>query len=317
MNGILRLTSCWASRMALLLHVNEASVSQLSSREASDEVVAAFAALLLAVRRRRGDASLVSALPLNEVTLFEHHTLGEWGSSAANRDRWRVVRLMQSRSPGWHRDRYDEASEYRVAGDTLVAFGDAHMSEGLLVSFRTSGAWDIEWAEGTRSHLVELEGEIQLMSEDVRVRHGSVESHLDAHLEWVSLAGTADVESGADLQSKCGQMFTKLRFLPRAEDQLKSLDPTWVAPVAQTLALMNRALVEWSPTSSHPAWYTRVTADSQSRRAEGLMDFRDFDGTVRTFDTHARFTPGHGRIHFKLDNSTRSATVAHVGYKLL
>ncbi|PZU44613.1 MAG: hypothetical protein DI566_12085 [Microbacterium sp.] len=303
--------------MALLLHVNEASVSELPSREASDEVVAAFAALLLAVRRRRGDAALVSSFPLSEVALFEHHTLGEWGSRAANRDRWRVVRLMQSRSPGWHRDRDDEASEYCVGGDTVVALGDAHMSEGLLVSFRTSGVWDLEWVEGTRTYLVELDGEIQLKSEGVQVRHGSVESHLDAHLEWVSTAGTAEVESGADLQSKCGEMFTKLKFLPRAEDQLKSLDPKWVAPVAQTLALLNRALVEWSPSSSHPSWYTHVTADSQSRRAEGLMDFRDLDGTVRTFDTHARFTPGHGRIHFKLDTATRTATVAHVGHKLL
>lgn len=305
--------------MVLLLHVNEASISEvrLPSQEVSDEVVGDFAALLLAVRRRRGDAALVSAKPLSEVTLYEHHTLGEWGSRAANRDRWRVVRLMQSKSPGWHRGRDDEASEYRVAGDTLVAFGDAHMSDGLLVSFRTSDAWDVGWIMGTRAYIFDLDGEIQLMSEDVQVRHGSVESHLDPHMGWVSLAGMADVESGADLQSKCEEMFTQLKFLRRAEDQLKALDSKWVAPVAQTLALMNRALVEWSPTSSHPSWYTHVTADSPSRRGEGLMDFRDLDGIVRTFDTHARFTPGHGRIHFKLDTATRSATVAHVGYKLL
>ena len=303
--------------MVLMLHVNEASVSRLSSRDASDEVAAAFAAFLLAVRRRRGDVALVSALPLNEVSFFEHHTIGEWGSRAANRDWWRVVRLMQNRSPGWHRGRDDEVAEYRVGGETQRAFGDAHMSDGLLVSFRTSSAWDVEWMEGTRAYLVESDGDIQLMSEDVQVRHGSVESHLDPHLDWVSLAGTADVESGADLQSKRKEMFTKLKFLPRAEDQLKQLDSRWVAPVAQTLALMNRALVEWSPTSSHPSWYTHVTADSQSRRDDGLLDFRDFDGATRTFHTHARFTPGAGRIHFRLDASTRTATVAHVGQKLV
>lgn len=303
--------------MTLLLHVNEASVSALPSREASDEVVADFAALLLAVRRRRGDAALVSVLPLGEMTFFEHHTLGEWGSRPANRDRWRVVRLMQSKSPGWHRDRDDEASEYCIGGETLVAFGDAHMSEGLLVSFRTSSALDLAWMEGTRKYLAESDGEIQLVSENVQVRHGSAESHLDSHLEWVSLAGATDVESGADLESKCGEMFTKLKFLPRAADQLKTLDPKWVAPVAQSLALMNRALVEWSSEAAHPSWYTHVTADSQSRRAEGLLDFRDVDGVVRTFDTHARFTPGAGRIHFRLDNATRTATVAHVGSKIV
>jgi hypothetical protein len=224
---------------------------------------------------------------------------------------------MQSKSPGWHRDRDDKASEYCLRGETLVAFGDAHMSEGLLVSFRTSSVWDLAWIEGTRTYLAEAEGEIQLMSENVEVRHGSAESHLDPHVEWLSLAGATDVESGADLESKCGDMFTKLKFLPRAADQLRALDRQWVVPVAQSLALMNRALVEWSADAAHPSWYTHVTPDSQSRREEGLLDFRDFDGVVRTFDTHARFTPGAGRIHFRLDSATRTATVAHVGQKIV
>jgi hypothetical protein len=28
--------------------------------------------------------------------------------------------------------------------------------------------------------------------------------------------------------------------------------------------------------------------------------FTDLDGKVRTFDWHARFTPGKGRLHFRL-----------------
>ena len=303
--------------MTLLLHINEASVARLPSREASDKVAAEFAALILAVKRRRGDAALMSVLPLSEVSFFEHHTLGEWGSRPANRDRWRVVRLLQSKSPGWHRDRDDSATEYLVEGERLVAFGDAHMSDGLLVSFRTGRAWDSPWILGTRVYLAELDGEVEMISEDVKVRHGSAGPQLDPHLEWVSLAGVAGVVSGSDLQLKCAEMFTKLYFLPRATEQLIALDAKWVAPVAQALALMNRALVEWPRDSSHPSWYTHVTAESQSRREQGLADFRDFDGVVRTFDTHARFTPGAGRIHFRLDAVTRTATVAHVGKKIV
>jgi hypothetical protein len=303
--------------VTLLLHVNEASVASLPSLEVSDEAAAAFAALILAVKRRRGDVALVSAVPLGEMTFFEHHTLGEWGRRPANRDRWRVVRLLQSKSPGWHRDPDDEACEYRVGQRIVVALGDAHMSEGLLISFGTSGVWDSTWIQGTRAYLAESDGDVHMVSEDVQVRHGSAEPHLDPHVEWVSLAGVAGVMSGSDLQSKCGDMFTRLKFLPRATEQLIALDPKWVAPVAQALALMNRALVEWLPDSAHPSWYSLVTAESQSRREEGLVDFRDFDGVVRTFDTHARFTPGAGRIHFRLDTGTRSATVAHVGQKIV
>lgn len=303
--------------MPLFIHVNEASVSRVESRMASDEVAEAFATLLLAIRRRRGDAALVSSVPLNGVALFGRHTLGEWGGRAVNRDRWRAVRLMQSKSPGWHRDYCPQLNDYRGEGEFGGAFGDAHMSDGLLVSFRTAGAWDVDWLKGTRTYLVELDGEVQIMNEGVEVRHGSVESHLDSHMEWLSTASMADVESGADLQSKCAAMFTKLKFLPRADDQLKTLDSKWVAPVAQCLALMNRALVEWAQDAAHPSWYSHVTPDSQSRREEGLLDFRDLDGLTRTFDTHARFTPGAGRIHFRLDTSTRTATVAHIGQKIV
>jgi hypothetical protein len=34
------------------------------------------------------------------------------------------------------------------------------------------------------------------------------------------------------------------------------------------------------------------------------------------FDLHARFTPGAGRLHFRLDPEPRRAVIAHVGRKL-
>lgn len=304
--------------MPLLMHVNEVSVSPVGSREASDEVASIFAAAVLAVRRRRGDAVLVAGVPLSKIAFHEHHTLGEWGSEAGNRDRWRLIRLLQSRSPGWHRDRDDADCEYKVGEMTLSALGDAHMSDGLLVSFSTNSGWGDPWIDAQRSYLAQTaSGDVQLMSENVEVRHISAEPHLDTHLNWLSLIGLDDVESGVDLQSKCAEMFTSLNFLARASDQLQRLDPKWVAPVTQGLALMNRALVEWKPDASHPSWYTKVSAESQSRREEGLLDFEDLDGVVRTFDTHARFTPGAGRIHFRLDADNRTATVAHIGPKIV
>jgi hypothetical protein len=49
-----------------------------------------------------------------------------------------------------------------------------------------------------------------------------------------------------------------------------------------------------------------------------LFIFTDLDGENRCFDLHARFTPGAGRIHFRLapDDAGPRLVIAHVGHKL-
>lgn len=303
--------------MTLLLHVNEASASQVASRQIADQVASQFASVVLDMKRRRGDAALVFSAPLAAVELCHNYMLGEWGNHPLNKDRWRAIRALQNRSPGWHREKNDDASEYWFNDERVLALGDAHMSDGLLVSFATNVTWEDEWLTGIRRYLLEeASGDAQVVEVEVRVRNASTEAHLIGHADWVSLRGVGDIESGDDLASCVGELFTSLRFLPAALEHLRSLDPKWVAPVAQQLALLNRALAEWSADAAHPAWYTHVTPDSQSRRDEGILDFVDFDGTLRTFDLHARFTPGAGRIHFRLVAVDRSATIAHVGRKI-
>jgi hypothetical protein len=37
---------------------------------------------------------------------------------------------------------------------------------------------------------------------------------------------------------------------------------------------------------------------------------------TRVFDLHARFTPGAGRIHFRLDPTAQKFVIAYIGKKL-
>jgi hypothetical protein len=57
-----------------------------------------------------------------------------------------------------------------------------------------------------------------------------------------------------------------------------------------------------------------VTPEAETRKR--LCRFEDFDGIERTFDLHGRFTPGPGRVYFRLVPELGAATVAHVGAKL-
>jgi hypothetical protein len=101
------------------------------------------------------------------------------------------------------------------------------------------------------------------------------------------------------------------------EPQLKIFRPGIPAlkAVAERLAELERAVAEWDPARrAEPEYRSLVTPEHQTRK--WLCWFVDLDGASRLFDLHARFTPGAGRLHFRLEGAARSAVVAHVGEKL-
>lgn len=303
--------------MTLEVHVNGVSITTVQDQRESDQLVLAFTGVLREVRRRRGDATLVSSIRLQDVVLYGHHTLGEWGKRDANRDLWRMVLRMQDKSSGWCAVVSPDGSEYKIGDLTVPGMGGAHMSDGLLLSFATGENWKRDSVDGKRYFLEETEGSLELRAQDVVVRHASDASHLRTHLDWMTQAGLEQFESGADLLANHKDVFTQVTLLDAARDQLRKLDAKWVAPVARELALMNRALLEWKDEAPFPAWYTKVTPESQSRLDKGLAEFVDADGVRRDFSTHARLTPDEGRIHFRVIKASQSALVAYIGPKIL
>ena len=81
----------------------------------------------------------------------------------------------------------------------------------------------------------------------------------------------------------------------------------------EKLAALQNSLSGWNG-DGHPAWRVRVTGEYSGR--ERLCWFEDLDGEWRLFEQHARFTPGEGRIHFRLDQPDQQIVVAYIGRKL-
>ena len=104
-------------------------------------------------------------------------------------------------------------------------------------------------------------------------------------------------------------------MLPHVREHLYGLNPAWVIPVAHRLRTLGDAVAQWEVTGREPHdWGTKVTSESQTRRPHCM--FADLDGERRLFELHARFTPGVGRIHFRLVSETRKVRIAYIGRKI-
>ncbi|WP_462165605.1 hypothetical protein [Frankia sp. AiPs1] len=170
----------------------------------------------------------------------------------------------------------------------------------------------------TRQQLVEGDGAssaLRIAEDSVSVRHAARPEHVDAHRTWLSTSGLDQIRTPGSLWKSRLDIFPNLSLLPRVEADLLGLDPVRLRQAADRLAEMELATSGWDPAiTATPRWMSKVTPESEQRKL--LCIFQDIDGTRRSFDLHARFTPGPGRIHFRLDAATRKLVVAYIGRKI-
>jgi hypothetical protein len=125
--------------------------------------------------------------------------------------------------------------------------------------------------------------------------------------------------SGHDLWKQRGELFPGLAFLPRVENDFAAL-PAGSPDLKQVrirLRQLAQAARNWHDNGgAAPEWLSHVTPEGARRQK--LCEFSDFDGTVRCFDLHARYTPEPGRIHMRLNQATIApyVTIAYIGHKL-
>ncbi|WBQ04150.1 hypothetical protein [Kribbella sp. CA-293567] len=238
--------------------------------------------------------------------------MAKWAADGRNRDLWRSMRRMQDKAPYSFDDLLpaDERSdrEYYHNDMAAVGLGLAHEQNGLAVSLGSDIAWATETVELNR---------IWADSDDeqVAVRHASTISHLSEHAHWFASNVLGEIQTGRHLWDRRGEYFPALSFLPRVEDDLLGISKIWVGPVANRLVELNSAIAEWDSSSGQmPVWRTKTTPEHEQRRK--LCEFVDIDGRTQIFDWHARFTPGAGRVHFRLIPESNSARVAYLGPKI-
>lgn len=305
--------------MQVLLFFNELSSGAEMHHTEADAAMKEMVDSVRKVARHRPGSAMISP-GLAQIEISKGYTLGQWRNRPENRELGRWLFSLANRAPFARPMSTEETEvEYQHDGRAAIGLGAAHLNDGLAVSLRTSASWRESSVPVERTRVTEgPEGDLYLICDRVDVRHLAQVDHVDAHSDWITLLATLDLSTGREIWSNREDFFPNLRFLAQTEAMLDNMSRDWVQPVSRQLALINRAALEWnSGTGTSPLWQSKVTPEHQSRRASGIFDFEDeMYGEVYTFDSHSRFTPGPGRVHFRLDSSARKVVIGYLGRKL-
>jgi hypothetical protein len=304
-----------------LLFLNEMSCATTCDPARADAAMADFINAVRGVAKEdAAGTALVSEAGLKSLEIADGYPIGKWiGASPKNHVRWQRLLALRNRSPV--RSVYpapgaDDNLEYQYAGETVLGLGAAHFMDGIAISLPVTPHWLNSSVALDRSELVELDdGTLEFKHETVDVRHVSVPHHVDDHRSWVRRSTLARADTGRQIWECRADLYPHLEFLPRTETQLGDLEPRWVVPVRRSLEGLEAAAAGWDPAvTPEPGWQSKVTPEGETRKR--VCRFEDTDGEWRTFHLHARFTPGAGRIHFRLLGDTGTIRIAHVGGKI-
>lgn len=309
------------------LFLNEKSCETTADPERVNRAMTELAKAVVAVAKvDRPGTVLVAQEPVTALQLAQDHPIQKWIGTPGTKDLWQFLLRMQSKWP--HAVAYPEGETYSDVAYSheavpVIGLGAAHLMGGIGVSLLLKPCWDTDRVVLEREELLDDEdGESAHAA--VGVPHAAKRAHVDPHLPWIreeaeaALSGGLEaVRTGAELWERCAETFPYLRFLPRVEVQLRELEQYWVHPVCKRLAQMDRAVRLWDSVggSDEPQWGSFVTPEHSARKRD-YCAFTDLDGTLQYFDTHLRFTPGPGRLHFRFVEATRRVHIAHIGWKL-
>jgi hypothetical protein len=200
---------------------------------------------------------------------------------------------------------------YRHAGDIVEGIGLADLYGGFPVSFCGEARWRVPALALDVEQLVEEE-ESQWSTE---VRHASLPQHVETHRNWLVLLRRRSVENAADLFRHRAELLPNIQFGPRIESDLRTLQPPAFFQVLEYLHRLNDAVEIWNPDiSPRPDYPSKTTDESESRKP--LCWFPSPVGGRELFSWHGRFTPGAGRIHFRLDRHAKRVVLGYIGRKL-
>ena len=113
------------------------------------------------------------------------------------------------------------------------------------------------------------------------------------------------------------QAFPNLIFGPDVERHLERLNTGDLQVVVKRLVSLDESAGEWRVTGgTMPSWTCNVTPESQpvmnDSRLREERRFRSHRGTRELFELHARFGSG-GRIHLRIDPSSREVEIGYIG----
>lgn len=309
--------------MPLVAVLNDLSlVNGPTTRDAGREAMSNLVTLLRRLRQLSGDVALQTPSPLKTIQIAENFSVPMWLGDDDVRDQWRFLLTLQNRSPyevGF--ESLVETSlgiDYHVDGQSAKGLGWAHLCGGLGISLQIDPQWNVDWLTLSRETVRETDDDNLVLETDaVDVRHASTIAHTSSHEAW--LAGLVEpIKRGSDLWARREELFPSLRFLPRVQKQLEALaaGTEHLHAISERLRELSDTIAGWNPANGeHPEWRSKITGEHEGRR--NLCYFTNEQQVSECYDLHARFTPGAGRIYFRLVASERTAVIAHVGEKLV
>ena len=198
-------------------------------------------------------------------------------------------------------------------GHSAVGFMYCISSGGLVVSFASSKSW---LSPSIIVQLNQLADDGSVDVSDVSVPHISLPAHVDSH-RLLLVPGVNVPVNGEEIWRRRGELLPGIDFLPRVEAQIalyaKGMPETF--QIIARLMEMQASISIWnSAVDPQPNWATKITGESESRREKCY--FNAPSGESILYEMHARFTPGAGRIHFRIFRERSRIEIAHIGAKL-
>jgi hypothetical protein len=301
-------------RLDLPVVLNELSYEEWRPdlREAA-QVVREFAVALVEIRRLRA-CFLLAEEPIANLR-FGDVWLQQLTSDASIRDELRAVFAMANRSPYESLEGLGELAgiEGRVGDLSSMGLLVAHLMKSVALSFASSEHWNRPLLELTT---LEMDDDANVHEEKLDVPHVANAAHVAVHQGLISQFGFDRIKSGAQLWDARAELFPHVTFLAKVEEHLNGIGEGFAfAQVYDRLLSLEAAISDWNSSgSSAPVWKSKVTPESETRRK--LCEFVDDAGVSHCYEMHARYTPGAGRIHFRVIDGRRLIEVAYVGEKL-
>jgi hypothetical protein len=271
---------------------------------------------LVSIRAILPNATLLCAEPLATLQLGDSYSVAQClNERGIVRERARLLLSMGGRAPfriaqDLFGDPDPGITVYRHCGNPVEGIGLAELYGGLPVSFAIP-----PWLVAT------IQLDVEQLTTDVEhrwiveTRHASVSDHVRLHRLWLISLRCRDIVNAVDLYNRRNDLFPSLEFGRNLQSNLQDLQPPAFWQVVQYLCRLDESVEQWDPKTAHAPEYPPHTTDEHESRKR-LCYFPDTNGVSTCCSWHGRFTPGPGRIHFKVEADPKRAIVAYIGRKL-
>jgi hypothetical protein len=306
------------NEMAQLIFLNERSHPTGDLHPAvAGQLLSDLTDVLLRIKGILPQVSLISAEPLPTMQVGNAYSVAIWlNENGLARERARFLLSLGQQAPfrvvrDMHGDPDPGATIYRYAGEVVEGIGLADLYGGVPVSFRQEMRWRVPMLLLDVDQLIE-DGERSWSAE---IRHVSLIEHIELHRIWLISLRRRNFENVTDLCVNRAEFFPHLEFGPRIEADLRSLEPPALQRVVHYLHRLNDSVEEWDPADRPmPAYPPNTSDESEARKP--LCHFPAPGGELAAYTWHGRYTPGPGRIHFRVERNPARVILGYIGRKI-